>query len=230
MGAAWIIYGEERSMTYITPPSVEDITRAFRYAARGSYYNPETRTDRTRTLGHWVGPAPRVTRKNDPIGPYVTRAAWLYELTDAEVQALGSAQALADFPVRLAADVAVSLGTGASHVVNTWEFRDIPFTAVHGTRDFWASGDASTHAVFINNWQDALSRLTPEDNPTGPNNERAQGGGGDPKKNWSRDLAWIVGGTAAIILAVQFGPAIASWVPTKSKPKAALANPRGRRR
>lgn len=230
MGAAWIIYGEERSMTYITTPTVEEITKAYRYAARGIYTNAETHIPGSRTLGQWVGPAPRVTRKNDPLSPYVTRAAWLYELTDANVQALGSAQALAAFPTSLAANVAVSLGTDASHGVNTWEVIAIPFTAVHGTRDFWASGNASTQAVFINNWQDALSRLTPEDNPTGPNNPLAQGAGGDPKKNWSRDLAWIVGGTAAIILAVQFGPAIASWAPTKSKPKAAHANPRKRRR
>lgn len=217
-------------MTYITPPTVEEITDAFRYAARGTYTNTDTNTRRSRILGHWIGPAPRVTRQNDPLSPYVTRAAWLYELTDAEVQALGSAQALADFPVSLAADVAVSLGTGASHGVNTWEVRAIPFTAVHGTREWWESGDASTQAVFITNWQDLLSRLTPPDNPTGPNNPLAQGGGGDPKKDYLGPLMWIVGGVAAIVVAVQFGPIIASWVPTKSKPKAALANPRRRRR
>lgn len=230
MGAAWIIYAEERSLTYLTAPSVEDITLAFRYAARGTYDDPETGMTHSRVVGHWVGPAPRVTLHNQLGGRYVTRAAWLYELTDAEVQSLGSAQALAGFPVRLVRDVEESLAARASHGINTWEVRAIPYSSAHGTRDWWASGRASTEAVFINNWQDLLSRLTPEDNPTGPNNPLAQGAGGDPTKNWSRDLAWIVGGTAAIILAVQFGPALASWIPTKSKPKAALANPRRQHR
>lgn len=230
MGAAWIIYAEERSVTYLTSPTVEEITQAFQYAARGTYTDSETGMTRSRVVGRWVGPAPRVTLQNQLGGRYVTRAAWLYELTDAEVQSLGSAQALADFPARLVRDVKESLGQRASHGVDTWDVSALPYSAVHGTRDWWASGKASTEAVFINNWQALLSRLTPEDNPTGPNNPLAQGAGGDPRKNWSRDLAWIVGGTAAIILAVQFGPAIASWVPTKSKPKAALANPRRRRR
>lgn len=217
----WLVYAEERSMFLSTVPSVVKITDAYNYAARGVYSDVDTGLARSRRIGHWVGEAPRVTLHNDPLSPYVTRVAWIYQITDAEAAAM-SAEALRTFPLQLAADVAISLRTGAAEVVNTWEVRAIPYSATaNGPLSWWESGAAAREAVFTNDWQAFLSRLTPNDNPIGPNNPLAQGPGGDPKKDYMGWFGWIVGGIAVTVLAVEFGPVVASWLPRGSASKPA---------
>ncbi len=226
MSVAYLIHGTERSALLANMPTSAECGAALRTVSMGA------------NGGGWVGPAPRVVKNALPLGVtggYVTQVAWVWFVNDAQQAALGltTADAQIAFGNRLQVVARNALASSASHSTLLrsdwtvdWSAYD---AAINGPLSWWQSGAASRDAVFIDSVPDGMSRLTPPDNPIGPNNPLAQGGGGDPNRNpdlsW---LAWLGGSIAVIVVAVEFGPAIASWVPRKSAPAPKQLNPRRR--
>ena len=219
MGVAIVIHAMERSILESSAVglTVARITAAFRNAERGIFTADGVSHSRGPDNGGWYGPAPRITRQA-PFGSFVTQATWVWVLNDAQQATSGLASSVAQqaFAARLAADVATSLhAMGGSWTVTHEPYSD----AINGPLSWWSSGAAAHDVVFINNFPALFGRLEPDDNPIGPNNPLAQGAGGNPHTNPLGSVAWIVGGLAVLVVAVQFGPAIASWVPRKPEPK-----------
>ena len=226
MSVAFVIHGIERSALLTNMPMSQECAAALRTVSMGA------------NSGGWVGPAPRVTKTNSPLGVtggYITQVAWVWLVDDAQQAALNltTVEAQTVFGNRLQAASQAALAANASHstlIGSDWSVDWALYNEnINGTMEWWRSGRASTAAVFIDNVPEWLSRMTPPDNPIGPNNPLAQGGGGDPNRtpdlSW---LGWLAGSIAVTVVAVQFGPAVATWVPRKTQPK--QENPRRNRR
>lgn len=218
MGRPFLVYARESSGYTSLAPSRQEVTFALgqvpsRMAARGM-------------AGAWSGPSPRFTRWETPAGAW-THVAWPFVLTGSVIPE-GFAQALSDVTREL-------LVANASHdpplVPSTWAVTVSPLNEIeHGEEAWWTSGRAASEASWVDHWPPLANQVIPgaeapiEDNHTGPNSLHRP----PPVSN---PLSWVLalaGVTVAGIALVQFGPALASWAPTKSKP-AKTENPRRRR-
>ena len=237
MGVAYFLRADEYSELSNNAPSRDDITAALRVVADRTHDWPRAGgTTNRRVIGAWVGPGPRVTRVVDPIATgnvFKTRVAWIYGISDEEERNLPTPEAKRAFADNLAQDISLTLNerAGLPNLIGAhWNVVISGYDpAENGSPDWWESGDASREATYVDTFPSLVRQRLPDDNPSGPNSVHRNPTPTDPME-WLKWAAWLTGGVAALVIAVEFGPAIASWVPTKSKPKAALANPRGRRR
>ena len=235
MGVAYFVRADERSELAGSAPTRDEILAALRTVADPTHAFPRSGGgEGYRRIGRWIGPSPRVTRVFVPVATgnaFRTRVAWIYGISDEEeTSQLSTPQAKQAFADNLARDVFQQLETRAGRpalIGDHWSVTVSGYSpAENGSPEWWESGAASREATYVDTFPPIIQQQMPDDNPSGPNSVHANPTPPDPLTT----IAWIVGGTAAIILAVQFGPAISSWVPTKSKTKAALANPRLRKR
>lgn len=233
MGVGYFVLAEERSELAGSAPTRDEIVAALRTVADHNHPFPRAGLpDGHRIIGHWVGPAPRVTRVVVPIATgnaFRTRVAWIYGITDEEEMAnLSTAAAKQSFGDLLAQDTFRELEAHAGRppLVGThWTVTVTPYNAAeNGSPEWWESGGASRDATYVDTFPSLVQQRIPDDNPSGPNDIHRNPTPADPLTT----VAWIVGGAAVLALAVEFGPAIASWVPRKSAPAPKQANPRRR--
>lgn len=229
MGVAYFVRADERSELAGSAPTRDEITAALRTVADRNHAFPrDGGGERFRAIGRWVGPAPRVTRVFVPIATgnsFRTRVAWIYGISDEEEMAqLSTAAAKQAFGDQLARDVFNELEAHAGRpalVGPHWTVTVSSYDAAeNGSPEWWESGAASRDATYTDTFPPIIQQSIPDDNPSGPNGVHRNPTPPDPLTT----LAWLAGGIAVIVVAVQFGPAIATWVPRKSQPK--QENPR----
>lgn len=238
MGVGYFMLAEERSELAGSAPSRDEIVAALRTVADRSHPFPrDGGTEARRSIGRWVGPAPRVTRVVIPIATgnmFRTRVAWIYGISDEEESAsIPTAAQKQEFGDRLAQDAFRELEAHAGRpaLVGThWTVTVTGYNAAeNGSPEWWESGGASRDATYTDTFPSLIQQSIPDDNPSGPNDIHRNPTPADPLTT----IAWIVGGAAVLYGLIEFGPALASWVPTKSTPKAAatpVQNPRKHRR
>ena len=234
MGVGYFVFAEERSELAGSAPSRDEITAALRTVADRNHAFPRAGLpDAHRSIGRWVGPAPRVTRVVVPIATgnaFRTRVAWIYGISDEEEAASIPTNAQKqEFSDRLADDVMRELEAHAGRpaIIGThWTVTVTPYNAAeNGSPEWWEGGGASRDATYTDTFPSLIQQRIPDDNPSGPNEIHRNPTPADPLTT----IAWIVGGVAVVALAIEFGPAIASWVPRKATPAPKQMNPRSRR-
>ena len=156
MSVAFVIHGIERSALLTNMPMSQECAAALRTVSMGA------------NSGGWVGPAPRVTKTNSPLGVtggYITQVAWVWLVDDAQQAALNltTVEAQTVFGNRLQAASQAALAANASHstlIGSDWSVDWALYNEnINGTMEWWRSGRASTAAVFIDTLSaPALSR------------------------------------------------------------------------
>lgn len=230
MGVAYLLLATERSELANSAPTRDQITAALRNVAdRSRRWTNADGSERYRSIGHWVGPGPRVTRVVELIGTgnaFRTRVAWIYGVEDAEERAyLATTAAKQQFADNLARDAFAELEARAGRpnlLRDNWTVTVTGYApAENGDPAWWESGGASRDAVWVDTFPPLVPPRLPDDNPSGPNPTHPN----QAPPDYLNTVLWIVGGVAVAAVAIEFGPAIASWVPKKSK----TPNPRHRR-
>lgn len=228
MSLAIVIHATERSSIQASAPTTPEIVAAMRRVSRDVFGDRQ----RTALNGDWVGPAPRVTR-SAPVGAFVTQAAWVWLLSDAQQAASGlsTPEAVRAFTQRLVDDTHAALRSGATHNAfgDDWTVEALGYSeAVNGPLAWWRSGEA-TRATFVDSFPELTTRTLQLDNPIGPTHAQPSTGFG----GMMTALAVIAAAVAVTMVAVEVAPAFSALAVARPRPAektAPTANPGRRRR
>lgn len=196
-----LVRSTERSFIEQNQPSAESIARAFQSAGEGALSS----------LGSWVGPRPRISRRPVVGDSFYTEAAqlWRWNGTAAE---LARNHLLDARNAQLAAALYAKLETETS---GTFEARwsspvvEAHSTALHGSLAWWGEGAAAVTRTE-NETPTGLGRLGTADNPTGPTTSNTHPLGAEDVARGAARAGDVVGDLALGALALLGGVA-AVW-------------------
>lgn len=193
----YIVTATESSVTQPGAPTSQQVQAALVLPARA---------------GRWLGPAPRVTRRNDiGEGRFLTTFAWPIDIrAENEIEYNRAA-----------------IGSGLAEESPDWSSVTItPYSdLLNGPESFWTSGDANRTRTR-DDWSFVLDRTNPPENPVGPADPAVRnptlgehvGAGVGVLTDTAKGIALLALVVGAIYLGVTY------------LPKVVRKNPRGRRR
>ena len=162
---------------------------------------------RNPVLGQWLGPAPRVTRKQ-VFGGYETDASWLYYWPDTPYSTQNAPT--------LKTNLHDQVKDGLAELSSAWsEPALIPYSpTLHGSLDWWQTGQAARTQTRDAPAMGLAQLTTPLENPVGPSTpdtrpqtvrEAASSTIAAPFANLTKSpLTWVIVGAVVLVVAYPY--------------------------
>lgn len=167
--------------------SAENVANAFRNAPT------------VQSWGAFVGPAPRITRGRFDQCVNQVNASWLFEYPEPSSQLSADELSQYDDIIRRNLQERLQSTLREATAGGGWTLSFLPYSsALHGTREWWSSGDASRTRTYQS------ADLGDRENPVGPNDVHPpEVGASDALRQWvSNNKAIVIGGGVLIGLGV----------------------------